>query len=192
VSHGDEVFEARDAVLADGGRASLRAIGPADAPALAALHSGLSGESRYFRYFSFRHGLSPPELERMVHPDFVHHGGMVALVEGELVGHACFDRKDEEADADVAYEVADAHHGRGIATLLLEALAQAARDAGIRRFRAHVLPGNRASLEVLRDLGFAERARFEDGAVRVTLEITPTDASRAASAARRAHGGRDA
>jgi len=174
----------REVVLADGGTALLRAIAPCDLSALAALHRDLSGESRYFRYFSFRKGLSERELERMTHPDFLRHGGIVALVDGQLVGHACFDRKADEAEAEVAYEVADAHHGRGVATLLLEALAEAARAAGVERFTAHVLPANRASLDVLRDLGFAERARFADGALSVTLEIAATDASRAAAAAR--------
>jgi hypothetical protein len=39
---------------------------------------------------------------------------------------------------------------------------------------------------VLRDLGFAERARFEDGALSVTLEIAATDGYLAAAAGRRA------
>lgn len=175
----------REVRLADGGAATLRAIEPDDAAALAELHRALSGESRYFRYFSARKGLSEREVERMSHPDFTLHGGVIALVGAELVGHACYDRKAGEKEAEVAYEVADAHHGRGIATLLLETLAEAARRAGIERFAAHVLPGNRASLEVLRDLGFAEQVRFDDGALRVTLELSATDAYRAAAAARR-------
>lgn len=175
----------REVQLADGGVATLRAIGPDDAAALAALHRALSGESRYFRYFSARKGLSEREVEHMAHPDFSLHGGVVALVGAELVGHACYDRKAGEAEAEVAYEVVDAHHGRGLGTLLLEALAEAARRAGIERFTAHVLPGNRASLDVLRDLGFAERVVFEDGTLHVTLELSATDAYRAAAASRR-------
>jgi RimJ/RimL family protein N-acetyltransferase len=46
-----------------------------------------------------------------------------------------------------------------------------AQRAGIRRFVAHVLPSNQRMLQVFRDLGFAEHARFEDGVVRVRVEL---------------------
>lgn len=176
----------RAVVLADGGPALLRVIEPGDLEALRALHCGLSGESRYFRYFSFRKGLSEGELARMSRPDFDRHGGVVVLVGGRLAGHACFDRKSGDPEAEVAYEVADSQQGRGIATLLLEALAEAARAAGVERFTARVLPSNHASLEVLRDLGFPERSRFEDGTLCVTIDITARDAYLAAAASRRA------
>lgn len=176
----------RAVLLADGSPALLRAIEPADLEALRALHCGLSGQSRYFRYFSYRKGLSDSELARMSHPDFDRHGGVVMVVDGRLAGHACFDRKPGELEAEVAYEVADAHQGRGIATLLLEALAEAALAAGVERFTARVLPANHASLEVLRDLGFPERTRWEDGTLCVTLDLTARDAFLAAAAKRRA------
>jgi ssDNA-specific exonuclease RecJ len=34
-----------------------------------------------------------------------------------------------------------------------------------------VLPSNQRMLQVFRDLGFAEHARFEDGVVRVRVEL---------------------
>lgn len=174
-------------VLADGEMALVRPVTPADAEALRKLHRELCLESRYFRYFSARKGIGERELERFTHPDGVHHDGLVAFVAGQLVGHACFDRAEPGLrEAELAFEVADAHHGRGLGTLLVEALAARARSAGIDAFSARVLPQNRLCLEVFRDLGFREQARFADGAVSVRFELAPTEEHRAAAAQRRA------
>ena len=50
----------------------------------------------------------------------------------------------------MAFTVDDAHHGRGIATVLLEHLAAVGRELGITRFTAEVLPDNRPMLGVFR------------------------------------------
>jgi RimJ/RimL family protein N-acetyltransferase len=168
----------RRVVLSDGGSAELQPIRATDADGLRALHAGLSGESRYFRYFSWRRGIGERELERFTHPDGRLHAGLVAVVSGQIVAHACFDRCREEPEAEIAFEVADAHQGRGLGTLLVEGLAEHARAVGVERFAARVLPENHACLRMLDDLGFGERRRFEDGAVVVTLDLDPARPTR--------------
>jgi RimJ/RimL family protein N-acetyltransferase len=177
----------RDLLLADGTSVTLRPIRPDDAAGLAAFNAALSSESRYLRYFSYRRGIGERELERFTHPDGRLHAGIVAFVDGELVGHACFDRKEGELAAEVAFEVADALQGRGLGTLLLEALVRQARGEGVTRFTARVLPHNRRSLEVFRDLGLAESTRFADGCVEIALDLAPTVRSVEAERKRRAH-----
>ena len=172
--------------MSDGENAWIRRVGPGDAEALRKLHRELGLESRYFRYFTARRGIGERELERFTHPDGLLHEGLVAFVGDELVGHACFDRTEGERTAEVAFEVADAWHGKGLGTLLVEALAARARLAGIDAFSARVLPQNRASLDVFRDLGFEERTRYEEGAVLVRFDITPSEAYRAVAALRHA------
>jgi RimJ/RimL family protein N-acetyltransferase len=170
----------RPALLADGTPVSLRPIQPDDGPALAELNKKLSSESRYMRYFSFRRELGERELERFTHPDGRLHAGIVAFVGAELVGHACFDRKEGEVEAEVGFEVADAYQGRGLGTLMLEALARHARSEGVATFVARVLPHNTASLAVFRDLGLDEKTCFRDRCVHVSLDLTPTGKFRAA------------
>jgi RimJ/RimL family protein N-acetyltransferase len=164
----------RELLLSDGTSVTLRPIRPDDAAALAAFNAALSSESRYLRYFSYRRGIGERELERFTHPDGRLHAGIVAFADGALVGHACFDRKEGELAAEVAFEVADAFQGRGLGTLLLETLVRQARGEGITTFTARVLPHNRKSLQVFRDLGLGERTRFEDGVVEVALDLAPT------------------
>ncbi len=159
------------ALLADGTEAVLRPIAPSDREAYLEFHSGLSDESRYLRYFSARRRLPESEVLHYLDVDQRDHAGIVALVDGALIGHALYDRHEDGSDAEVALEVADAFQGRGVGTLMLEELAVLARQMGIARLLAHVLPGNRRMLEVFHDLGFAERATFEDGVIRVALDL---------------------
>jgi GNAT superfamily N-acetyltransferase len=179
--------EARRVRLADGRLATLRAIGPRDRDAFLAFHAGLSDESRYLRYFSARRKLPEKEILHYTTVDQRDHAGVGTWLDGVLVGHALYDRLADPAEAEVALEVADVCQGLGIGTAMLEALAQLARRAGIRRFVGHVLPTNQRMLQVFRDLGFAEHAALdEDGVVRVVFALEPTPRSRAARRARAA------
>ena len=157
--------------LTDGREASLRAIRPDDREAFLAFHAGLSDESRYFRYFSSRRKLPEREIRHFTEVDQQTHAGVVMELGGALVGHALYDRLDDASEAEVALEVADAFQGHGVGTALLTELAAIARRAGVRRFVGHVLPTNQRMLEVFRDLGFEEHARFEDGVIRVCIDL---------------------
>lgn len=164
-----------EAVLRDGARVLLRPVRPDDGPGLEALHGRLSRDARYFRYFSPRRVLPQQQLDQFTHVDYRDRMGFVADLDGQLVAHACYHRHPGGDEAEVAFEVQDAHWGRGLATLLLGQLAQAARRCGVERFTAHVLPENTRMLQVFHDAGLPEKKRFEDGAISVILEL-PADA----------------
>ena len=159
-------------MLADGGRVQMRPIQASDAPALVALHGRLSDESVYLRYFSPHSRLSAREIDHATAVDHLDHEALVALDRDQLIGVASYERQPGSDAAEVAFEVEDAHQGRGIGTLLFESLAEMARAAGIRRFFAHVLPQNRRMLELFRDVGLEKRAHFEGGVVEVELALS--------------------
>ncbi|WP_313823862.1 GNAT family N-acetyltransferase, partial [Citricoccus sp.] len=80
---------------------------------------------------------------------------------------------------EVAFNISDASQGKGIGSSLMEHLAVAARENGIRRFTAEVLPENRKMLSVFQDTGFEVSRHFDDGVVAVAFSIDPTAQSRA-------------
>lgn len=169
-----------DALLADGATAHLRPIREDDSEALMVFHSTLSPETVYKRFFGFHPVLSPAEAEHFAHVDYVDRFALVATMGGELVAVARYDRTAPDT-ADVAFVVADACQGRGVGSLLLEHLAAAARERGIRRFTAQVLHGNRAMLGVFRDAGFEVALSRSRDVVDVEFPIVETDkASQAA------------
>jgi acetyl coenzyme A synthetase (ADP forming)-like protein len=169
-----------DVVLLDGGTVHVRPIHPDDGPALVAFHSGLSEDTVYSRFFSAKPTLSAAEVEHFTYVDHDARVALVAELSDRIVGVARYDRTKQEREAEVAFVVADEHQGRGIATILLEHLAAAARERGITRFVAETLIGNRRMLDVFRTAGFDEVARYDDGAVHVELAIEPTERARAA------------
>jgi acyl-CoA synthetase (NDP forming)/GNAT superfamily N-acetyltransferase len=173
-----------DVVLADGGTVHVRPIRPDDGGRLVALHGRLSRESVYFRYFAPRPRLTEREVRHLTDVDYERRMALVALLGDDLVGVARYDRWADRGEAEVAFEVDDAHQGRGIATVLLEHLAAAAREAGITGFTATVLPENRRMLDVFRSAGFESSRTLAGGVVDVYLGIEPTDATRAAIEAR--------
>jgi RimJ/RimL family protein N-acetyltransferase len=152
-----------EVVLSDGGTMAVRPIRPDDAERIVRFHDRQSPESIYFRFFSPRPRLSERDLERFTHVDYVDRMAFVGLIGDELVGVARYDRHRARSDAEVAFFIDDAHHGRGMATVLLEYLAAAAREAGISGFTASVLPQNRKMLGVFTQAGFSATAASRTG-----------------------------
>jgi acyl-CoA synthetase (NDP forming)/GNAT superfamily N-acetyltransferase len=167
-----------DAVLTDGGTVHIRPVVPADAEAIDAFHVRQSRETIYFRYFSPLPRLSARDLDRIVNIDYLTHMGLVALLGDEVVGLASYDMWPDHNEAEVAFIVDDAHQGRGLATVLLEYLAVAARENGLDGLTATVLPTNRKMLGVFHDAGFQVASAFEEGVIEVRLGIEPTEEGR--------------
>ncbi|MGI5288299.1 GNAT family N-acetyltransferase [Nonomuraea polychroma] len=172
-----------DVVLADGGTAHVRPIRPADADRLRSFYSRLSDESIYFRFFGPRPRLSDKEVERFTNVDYVNRVALIATIGAEMVAVIRYDRTGP-GEAEVAFLVEDAHQGRGVASVLLEHLAATARENGIERFIADVLPANMRMMGVLRQAGYTAQSQFADGVVRMTLDLTPTETSTEVTAAR--------
>lgn len=165
-----------DVVLSDGSTVHIRPITPDDKQALIAFHVRQNRESLYYRYFSARSGLSETEAERFTNVDMVDRVGLVVEERGHLIAWGSYDRWPGRDDADVAFFTDDSHHGRGIATLLLEHLATIAGALGIKRFTAEVLGDNRAMLSVFTKAGWPVQRAFESGVVDLSWDIGETPA----------------
>ncbi|AZK96928.1 bifunctional GNAT family N-acetyltransferase/acetate--CoA ligase family protein [Streptomyces tsukubensis] len=181
-----------DVVLRDGATARIRPITAADGDRLVSFYEQVSDESKYYRFFAPYPHLSAKDVHRFTHHDFVDRVGLAVTVGGEFIATVRYDRIDRTgrpasapADgAEVAFLVQDAHQGRGIASTMLEHIAAVARERGIRRFAAEVLPANNKMIKVFRDAGYTQRRSFEDGTVHLTLDLEPTAESVAVQRAR--------
>ncbi|MDO4919796.1 GNAT family N-acetyltransferase [Kocuria sp.] len=172
-----------DVILRDGATAHLRPISPRDQDLLQEFHSSQSPDSIYLRFFSYKPRLSQRELERFTTVDHADRVCFVLVLGEKLIGVGRYDRTTPRA-AEVAFMISDHHQGRGIGSILLEHLAAAARENGIDRFTAEVLPENRKMLHVFVEAGYDVSRQFEDGVVVVEFDIDPTEKSLAVMAAR--------
>ncbi|WP_285568880.1 bifunctional GNAT family N-acetyltransferase/acetate--CoA ligase family protein [Streptomyces sp. RTGN2] len=181
-----------DVVLRDGGTARIRPITTDDAERLVSFYEQVSDESKYYRFFAPYPRLSAKDVHRFTHHDYVDRVGLAVMVGGEFIATVRFDRINAQGrpasapadEAEVAFLVQDAHQGRGVASTLLEHIAAVARERGIRRFAAEVLPANNKMIKVFRDAGYTQQRSFEDGAVHLTLDLEPTAESLAVQRAR--------
>jgi acyl-CoA synthetase (NDP forming)/RimJ/RimL family protein N-acetyltransferase len=180
-----------DIVLRDGGTARIRPIVPEDADRLVAFYQRVSDQSKYYRFFAPYPRLSAKDVRHFTHHDFVDRVGLAALVNDQFIATVRYDRIDASGrpsgtgtEAEVAFLVQDAHQGRGVASALLEHIAATARERGIRRFVAEVLPENRKMAKVFTEAGYTQQRSFTDGVLHFEFDLAPTEASLAVMRAR--------
>ena len=75
--------------------------------------------------------------------------------------------------------VEDSQQRRGLGSILLEHLAAAAQERGIRRFTAEVLSENTQMVRVFIDAGYTVNREYDSGVVDLVFDIEPTEKSRA-------------
>jgi GNAT superfamily N-acetyltransferase len=147
-------------MLRDGSSVTVRAVGPDDEAPLQAFLMGLCANSLRLRFFTggtniagAAHWAAGTPADRY---------GLLAHDEtGMLVAHAVYIKLDQTR-AEVAVEVADHLHGRGLGTILMQRIGAVAQERGITHFVAEVLPENQGMLDVFRD-GFDAHVAFSQG-----------------------------
>src|SRR6202171_353324 len=161
-------------VLRDGSTLTVRPIRPDDEADLARFFTDLSIESRVFRFFA---AIAHAEVlaKKLVDVDYSSRYGIVATAghDRTLVGHAMY-AETGPRKAELALAVADEYQGRGLGTILLGQLAEAAAAAGIDVLEAIVRPENHRMLNVLRESGFPVSARSEPGEVHAEIPTALT------------------
>ncbi len=161
----------RTVTLRDGSRVVIRPIEPDDRDALVDGFERLSEESRYRRFFGAVSQLRPKDLDYLTRVDHHDHEALVAMdpETGQGAGVARFVRTEPET-AEPAIVVVDDWQGRGLATVLLDALVERAREEGIRRFDAPVLATNADAIRVLERIGHTTK-RHAGREVQLIIEL---------------------
>ncbi|HXL91811.1 MAG TPA: GNAT family N-acetyltransferase [Streptosporangiaceae bacterium] len=163
------------ALLADGTTVEIRPATPGDYDAVKAMHTAMSPDNSYLRFFNFSQLSAEREAERMCREPRPGRTALLALAGGQVAGCGSYD-VEPGGKAEVAFAVAEHMHHRGIATLLLEHLVSAARSHGITTFTAQTLGENTPMLHVFADAGLPVQRHYEDGVVEVRIPL-PQDGS---------------
>lgn len=138
--------------LADGGTAMLRPLEPGEDGPLLEVFAGLSARSRELRFLTAMTTLRPSVVRALTAVDGCRHVAWLATVAGRPAGIARYVRVGDDP-ADLAFEVVDAQQGRGLGSLLLDAVATLARANEVTRISAVVHPANGPSVHLLRRYG---------------------------------------
>jgi acyl-CoA synthetase (NDP forming)/GNAT superfamily N-acetyltransferase len=163
-----------DVLLADGSVAVIRPLAPEDTAEITALHERTSEDNLRLRFFTASRWAALGYVKHLV-------GDALALAlvverDGRLVALGTAEPLGADV-AEVAFLVDDTLHGLGLGTLLLEHLAAAGRDRGLRRFVAEILAENSAMIGVFLDAGFALSRQTRDGALHVEMDTAASAAA---------------
>jgi RimJ/RimL family protein N-acetyltransferase len=149
----------------------IRTLRAGDEETVLAVFDRLGADSRRRRFGGAKTHLSASELELLARVDADHHV-LVAYAPGDPrpVGLARLVR-GEERTAEIAFEVADEEHGRGIGTALAQALAADARAAGIAELHATVACDNARAMSLLARISRRLRATWLGAERRVVAAL---------------------
>ena len=144
----------------------------------------LTPESRYRRYLTPKPTLSERDLDYLLDIDHVHHEALAAVDEtdGSFVAASRYVQLPDHPDvADVAIEVADDLHRRGIGTAPATRALERARANGSKRVTAITLRHNAPARALLRLMHFLPRSS-EGHEIEFELKLTPDPAGFRAAA----------
>ena len=124
-----------------------------DEPRFYRLWPRLSRETVYRRFHAPLHGLPSEAVHRLVEVDHDLREAVVAVVGGEVVGVARYDRlPGDPSTAEFAIVVEDAWQGVGLGRQLLTELVELAEVRGVTTLTADVQPDNDRVLRLIRRL----------------------------------------
>jgi GNAT superfamily N-acetyltransferase len=171
-----------DESLRDATPFRVRSIRPDDKTWLLDHFSGLSAESRYFRFFGHKRELTNQDLARFTELDFHRHVGIAATLHQNgrerFIGVGRYIRKEAPSRAEIALAVLDQYQRAGIGPLLIRHLARIAHDNGITEFEADVRGDNSRMLAVLTRSGCIINHANGAGIVHFTLKCPELSGSK--------------
>ena len=172
-----------DVVLRDGRTCHIRPIRHADKEALLEFHRNLSQDTLYTRFFSISPDLAVRDVDRLLTVDHRTRVGLIAFMGERVIGLGSYDGANR-AEAEIAFTIGDDNQGRGLGSVLLEHLAAIARENGIHRFKAEVLPDNKRMLQTFTAAGYTPSSEVVDSIAVLDFDIDPTAKSRHVARAR--------
>jgi GNAT superfamily N-acetyltransferase len=166
--------------LSDGTLTHLRLLRPDDGNWLLEGFAHLAEESRYRRFFTAMPRLPDSLLQHLLSVDGWNHLAIAAETVAqppaapEPLGIARFMRLEETPDtAEAAVAVVDQMQRRGLGKLLLSVLDAAARERGIKKFRAEVLNINDAIKALLHEVDHDLKPLAFDGSTAIYDVVLP-------------------
>lgn len=155
----------------DGRAVFIRPILPSDAPELGEAIRTADPETLHWRFLSGGPAVTPELLHNLTTVDYVKRFALVArdarTGEGVAVGRY---EPVEEGVAEIAVTVRNDWRRVGLATMLVELLAEAAVERGIHAFSVFYLADNRPVAALLEEAGGARRL-IEQGVAESVIDL---------------------
>jgi len=165
--------------LRDGTEVFFRPVKPTDEPALSEMLYSLSEESIYTRYMTHTIVFPHRDIQRFTNVDYrqdIAIVGVIPDVSGEeIVAIAQYFLDPKTQAAEVAFLVQDQWQQKGMGTFLLDYITEIAKQRGVRKFYAKVLPKNEPMLAIFHNSGYKVKTEFDGYANDVAYDLTDVE-----------------
>jgi acyl-CoA hydrolase len=162
--------------LRDGTEIFFRPIKPTDEPALSEMLYSLSEKTVRTRYMTHTMAFPHKDIQRVTNIDYrqdIAIVGVVPRVSGEeIVAIAQYFLDPRTQSAEVAFLVQDEWQRKGMGTFLLDYVTQIAKQRGVKKFWAKVLPSNEPMLTIFHNSGYKINTEFDGDAYGITYDLT--------------------
>jgi len=162
--------------LRDGTEMFFRPVKPTDEPALSEMLYSLSEESVRTRYMTHTIVFPHRDIQRFTNIDYrqdIAIIGVIPRVSGEeIVALAQYFLDPKTRAAEVAFLVQDEWQKKGMGTFLLDYITQIAKQRGVKKFYAKVLPSNEPMLAIFHNSGYKVNTEFDGYTYDVTYDLT--------------------
>jgi len=163
--------------LNDGTELFFRPVKPTDDAALSEMLYSLSPTSLHTRYMAHTMTFPHKDIQQLTNVDYINNLAIVGTVPGvsseEIVAIAQYFLDPKTQSAEVAFIVQDEWQQKGMGTLLLQYLCRVAKQRGIKKFFAKVLPTNKAMLSVFYNSGYKVNTEFDGDVYSVEFDLAP-------------------
>lgn len=159
-------FEIADVVLKDGSTVRVKPATKTDIKAVIEFFENLPLDTRYKRFMGFAipdPNVLIPENDGLA---------LIAIHNNKVIAHAMYKKQGNKAEMGVVVD--DKYQGKGLGTILVGMITEAAYRAGVEIMEAFVLPDNMQMINVLKSLGFPYRLEIEPGYIKVTYPTSLT------------------
>ncbi len=162
--------------LGDGTEIFFRPVKPTDEPALSEMLYSLSAESVRYRYFTHTMNFPHRDVQQITSIDYKNDIAIVGTVPGvsgdDIVALAQYFLDPKTQAAEVAFVVQDEWQRKGMGTFLLDYLTRIARERGVKKFLAKVLPENKTMLSMFHNSGYDVHTKFDGEAYSIEYDIS--------------------
>lgn len=153
----------------------FRPIKASDEDMMRRLFYQFSDESKYLRYFSNIRTMPHRQMQKYVNIDYKNTLSIVGLIRNwgteQIIAEGRYSYDSEDDSYEMAFIVDEDFQGKGIATFLLNYLITIAKDRGIKRLSANVLPQNNKMLGVFNKADAEVTTHFEEGVIHYLFKL---------------------
>lgn len=158
-----------DCVVRGEKKITIRPAKPVDERRIQEHYYALGKKDVFSRFFHDKKSFNRSDLDTKSHIDYVKDLTLIGVVGevgfDEVVAVGEYLLMVEQNLAEVAFSISSEYQGKGLGTIFMKKLAEAARSNGISGLVAYTVPGNKAMINLFKTLPYKVKTKIEDDAL---------------------------